>query len=221
MLEYQLRDYDGARAMFQAAIGTGHPESGPEAMFLLGHLLQRTGDDDGAKAAYQHLAGSGPSGSRSRALCQLANLLQLHGDDGGAKADVEQVLATDPAGCDDTEEALAGLLNQLGSEGRHRPESSSPGRDGGRYSVGTDAFVVIGRVLKDRGDSDGWRDAWQQAIDAGDEDADDLLEELSPPAEDDEDDEPADVPPGFSTHRTWPAPASPSWRTGCRHYPSR
>jgi hypothetical protein len=65
MLEYQLRDYDGARAMFQAAISTGHPESGPEAMFLLGHLLQRTGDDDEAKAAYQYLADSGPPGSRA------------------------------------------------------------------------------------------------------------------------------------------------------------
>jgi hypothetical protein len=57
------------------------------------------------------------------------------------------------------------------------------------------ALVVIGRVLKDRGDLDGWRDAWRQAIDAGYEDADDLLEELSPPAEDEEGDEPADLPP--------------------------
>ena len=56
---------------------------------------------------------------------------------------------------------------------------------------------MIGRVLKDRGDPDGWRDAWQQAIDAGYEDAEDLLEELSPPAEDKEDGEPAGVPPGF------------------------
>jgi hypothetical protein len=56
---------------------------------------------------------------------------------------------------------------------------------------------VIGRVLKDRGDPGGWRDAWQQAIDAGYQDAEDLLEELSPPADDEEDGEPADVPPGF------------------------
>jgi TolA-binding protein len=127
MLEYQLRDYDGARAMFQAAISTGHPQAGPEAMFLLGHLLQRTGDDDGAKAAYQHLADSGPPGSRSRALCQLANLLQLRGDSGGAKAAWQRVLDTEPAG-DQAEEALSGLLNQLGSDGdldglraAHRP----------------------------------------------------------------------------------------------------
>jgi TolA-binding protein len=196
MLEYQLRDYDGARAMFQAAIGTGHPESGPEAMFMLGHLLQRTGDDDGAKAAYRHLADSAAPGSRGRALCQLANLLQLRGDSGRAKATWQQVLDTEPAS-DWAEQALSSLLNQLGSEGD---------LDGLRAAQQTGmatsnpwapyALVVIGRVLKDRGDPDGWRDAWQQAIDAGYEDADDLLEELSPPA-DDEDDEPADVPSGF------------------------
>src|ERR1039457_4782964 len=102
--------------MFQAAIGTGHPEFGPEAMFMLGHLLQRTGDDDGAKAAYQHLADSAPPGSRGRALCQLANLLQLRGDSGGAKAAWQQVLDTEPAS-DWAEQALSSLLNQLGSEG--------------------------------------------------------------------------------------------------------
>ncbi|HCU97210.1 MAG TPA: hypothetical protein DHU96_32665 [Actinobacteria bacterium] len=197
MLEYQLRDYDGARAMFGAAIGTGHPESGPEAMFLLARLLERTGDDEGAKAAYQHLAESAPPGSRGRALCQLARLLQRRGDSGGAKAAWRQVLDTEPAS-DDAQEALAGLLNQLGSDGdldrlraAHRAGTAA-GNPWAPY-----ALVVIGRMLKDRGDLDGWRDAWQQAIDAGYEDADDLLEELSPPAEDDEDDEPADVPPEF------------------------
>jgi tetratricopeptide (TPR) repeat protein len=197
MLEYQLRDYDGARAMFQAAIGTGHPESGPQAMFLLGHLLQRTGDDDGAKTAYQHLADSGPPGSRSRALCQLANLLQLRGDDGGAKAAWQQVLDTEPAG-DQAEQALSSLLNQLGSEGDLdglRAAHQAGMTAGNRWAPY--ALVVIGRVLKDRGDPDGWRDAWQQAIDAGYQDAEDLLEELSPPADDEEDDEPADVPPEF------------------------
>jgi tetratricopeptide (TPR) repeat protein len=197
MLEYQLRDYDGARAMLQAAISTGHPESGPEAMFLLGHLMQRTGDDDGAKAAYQHLADSAPPGSRGRALCQLANLLQRRGDSGEAKAAWQQVLDTEPAS-DQAEEALSGLLNQLGSEG-----DLGGLRAAHQAGMATSnpwapyALVVIGRVLQDRGDPDGWRDAWQQAIDAGYEDADDLLEELSPPAEDEEGDEPADVPPEF------------------------
>jgi hypothetical protein len=56
---------------------------------------------------------------------------------------------------------------------------------------------VTGRVLKDRGDLDGWRAAWQQAIDEGYQDAEWLLDEMLPPAEDVQDDEPADVPAGF------------------------
>lgn len=202
MLEYQLRDYDGARAMFQAAIVTGHPESGLEATFMLGHLLQRTGDDDGAQAIYQHLADSESAGCRGRALCQLASLLQRRGDNGEAKAAWQQVLDTEPAG-DYAQEALSGLLNQLGSEGdldglrAAHQAGMAAGNPWAPY-----ALVVIGHVLKDRGDLDGWRDDWQQAIDAGYEHAGDLLEELSPPAEDEEDGEPAGVPPEFDPRNT-------------------
>ena len=56
------------------------------------------------------------------------------------------------------------------------------------------ALVVIGRVLRDRGDLDGWREAWRHAIDAGFEGTDDLRDKLSPPAEDQDGDEPAGVP---------------------------
>jgi len=197
MLEYQLHDYDGARAMFQAAIGTGHPECGPEAMFLLAHLLHRTGDDDGAQAAYQHLAQFAPAGHRGLALNQLARLAQSRGQSGEAKAAWQQVLDAEPAS-DGAQEALAGLLNQLGSEGDldGLRAAHQAGITAGNLRAPY-ALVVIGRVLKDRGDLDGWRDAWQQAIDAGYEDADDLLGELSPAAEDEEDDEPVDVPPEF------------------------
>jgi len=197
MLVHQLGDYDGARAMFQAAIATGHPQSGPEAMFQLAHLLQRTGDDDGAKAIYLQLAESGPAGSRARALNQLARLLQRRGDNGGAKDAWRQVLDTEPAS-DQAQESLAGLLNQLGSEGdlealrAAHQAGMTAGNPWAPY-----ALVVIGRLFKDRGDLDGWRSAWQQAIDAGYEDADDLLEELSPPADDEQDGEPAHVPAEF------------------------
>jgi tetratricopeptide (TPR) repeat protein len=197
MLEYQLGDYDAARAMFQAAIATGHPQSGPKAMFQLAHLLQRTGDDDGAQATYQQLAESGPAGSRARALNQLANLLQLRGDNGGAKDAWRQVLDTEPAS-DQAQESLAGLLNQLGSEGdleglrAAHQAGMTAGNPWAPY-----ALVLIGRLLKDRGDLGGWRDAWQQAIDTGYEDADDLLEELSPPADGEQDGEPTDVPAEF------------------------
>jgi TolA-binding protein len=196
MLQYQLRDNDGAKAMYQAAIGTGHPKFGPEAMFSLARLLHRTGDDDGAKAAYQHLAESAPPGRRSRALNELASL-QLRRDSDGAKAAWQQVLDTDPAS-DWAQEALAGLLNQLGREGdldalrAAHQAGTAAGNPWAPY-----ALVMIGRVLKDAGDLNGWRKAWQQAIDTGYQHADDLREELSPPAQDDDASETADVPPEF------------------------
>jgi len=61
------------------------------------------------------------------------------------------------------------------------------------------AFVVVGEMLEDRGDADGARAAYQQAIDADWEFADDLRDKLSPPAADDSEDEapPADLPPRF------------------------
>jgi len=54
-------------------------------------------------------------------------------------------------------------------------------------------------MLEDRGDADGARAAYQQAIDADWEFADDLRDKLSPPAADDSEDEapPADLPPRF------------------------
>lgn len=197
MVERQLSDDDGARLMFQATFDTGHPEHAPRAMLRLGLLLERTGDDDGARAAYQQAADAAPPGSRGNALCQLANLLKKRGDIAAAKDVWQQVIDTETD--EGTPEmALLNLANQLGEEGdldglrAACDAATASGVPRAQY-----ALVLTGNVLRDRGDLDGWRDAWLQAINAGYEDADDLLEELSPPAEDEEDDEPADVPPEF------------------------
>src|SRR5260370_1195237 len=134
---------------------------------------------------------------RPAAPRQRADLLERRGDAAGAKVEWQQVIDTEPTS-DWAEQALSGLLNQLGSDGdldglraAHQAGMAN-GIPGAQY-----AQVVMGNVLRERGDLHGWRDAWQQAIDDGFEFADDLLEELSPPAEDDEDHEPADVPPGL------------------------
>lgn len=197
MLQRKLGDRDGARAMFQAAFDTGHPEYAPRAMLLLGLLLERSGDDDGALTAYQRAADAAPPGRRANALYQLADLLKKRGDTTRAKAVWRQVIDTET---DDGEReaALLSLVNQLGHEGDLDGLRAAchagivSGVPGAPY-----ALVVIGNVLKDHGDLDGWRDAWQQAIDAGYEHAKDLLEELSPPAQDEDDDEPAGVPAEF------------------------
>lgn len=63
------------------------------------------------------------------------------------------------------------------------------------------ALDVLGQVLNGHGDTEGAHAAWQQAIDAGYEFADDLRERISPcpEPEDEPDDEAglADVPPEF------------------------
>lgn len=188
-------DRDGALEMFQAALDTGHLEVAPRAMLWKGFLLERAGDDDGAEAAYQRSADAAPPGRQGNALCQLADVLKRRGDVDRAKRIWREVIDNQ------TDEgtpamALNHLINQLWEDGD---------LDGLRaaYQAGVAkdlpdapyALDRIGRILRERGDLDGWRDAWQQAIDAGYEQAEDLLYELSPPAE--EDDESADVPAEF------------------------
>jgi TolA-binding protein len=42
----------GAKAAYQRAIGSGHPDQAPKAAFNLGALLEDRGDTAGAKATY-------------------------------------------------------------------------------------------------------------------------------------------------------------------------
>jgi tetratricopeptide (TPR) repeat protein len=194
MLESKLGDRDGAVAMFRAAFDSGHPEVAPEAMFWIGLLLERTGDDDGARAAYQRAADAAPAGRRGTALWHLADLLHKRGDTAAAKAVWQQIIDTETDE-GSPEMALSSLARQLGSEGDldGLRAAYQAGMTSGNPSA-PDALVEIGNVLRDRGDLDGWREAWQQAIDAGYRFGDNLLEELSPLAEDDES---ADVPAEF------------------------
>ena len=189
---------DGALRMFRAAFETGHPEVAPRAMLWTGILLERAGDDDGAAAAYQAAAGAAPPGRRGNALCQLADVLRRRGDVARAKGIWREVIdsQTDEA---TPELALNHLINEVWQEGdldglraAYRAGAAKE-LEGAPY-----ALERIGRILRERGDLAGWRDAWQQAIDAGYEQADDLLYELSPPTE--EDDEPGDVPAQFDPH---------------------
>ncbi|MHB1431711.1 MAG: tetratricopeptide repeat protein [Streptosporangiaceae bacterium] len=197
LLIYQIGDRDAARDMLNAAVGTGHPVHARAALSGLGHLLHQAGDDQGAIAAYRRLADMAPPGSRGDGLCDLADLLEETGDADGARAAWQQVIDTEP-GSDAAERALIGLLNLLG---RQRD------LDGLRAALDTGtaacipgaayAHVVIGNVLRERGDADGWRRAWQRAIDAGYDDDGSLQDELAPPPEEDPGGEPSAMPPGF------------------------
>lgn len=188
-------DTDGAIEMFQAAFDSGHPQVAPPAMLWIGILLERAGDDDGAETAYQRASDAAPPGRKGTALCRLAEVLQRRGDVARAKGIWREVIdhQTDEG---TPEMALNHLINQLWEEG-DLDGLRAAYQAGVAQDLPDAAYALdrIGRILKERGDLDGWREAWQQAIDAGYEQADDLLYELSPPVE--ENDEPAEVPAEF------------------------
>ena len=50
---------EGARAAYQRAIDSGHPDAAPKAMVNLGVLLAEQGDVEGARAAYQRAIDTG------------------------------------------------------------------------------------------------------------------------------------------------------------------
>jgi Flp pilus assembly protein TadD len=64
----------GARAAYQRAIDSGHPDVAPRAARNLGLLLQAQGDVQGAREAYQRAIDSGHADEAPRAARSLRTL---------------------------------------------------------------------------------------------------------------------------------------------------
>jgi tetratricopeptide (TPR) repeat protein len=194
------RELPAAQTTYHQAISTRHPHWAPQAMIGLGTMLHREGDDNAAQDLYRQAIDAGDTHTRAQALLGLASLLKRHGDIPGAKAAWRQVIGSREAPW--AEIAFSHLLNQLSDE-----DDLDGARDMHRLGVETanpdtpHALVTIGNLLKERGDTEGWRAAYQQAIDSGYDAAGDLREILSPSADDQdepaEDPYPADLPPQF------------------------
>jgi tetratricopeptide (TPR) repeat protein len=60
-----------ARAAYEQAMGSGHPEWAPAAAFHLGNLLRQDGDTAGARAAYEQAIESGDV-ARARSMFEFA-----------------------------------------------------------------------------------------------------------------------------------------------------
>jgi tetratricopeptide (TPR) repeat protein len=60
-------DVDGARAAFERAIDSAHPEVAPKAAAWLGNLLATQGDFDGMRAALERAVGAGHAEACDRA----------------------------------------------------------------------------------------------------------------------------------------------------------
>lgn len=67
-------DVRGARAAYQSAIDSGHPDEAPAAAVNLGVLLKEQGDVQGARAAWQLAIDSGHEQAATRAQTYLAEL---------------------------------------------------------------------------------------------------------------------------------------------------
>ena len=68
------RDPHGARAAYQQAIDSGHPDQAPAAAFNLGNMLEQREDFAGARAAYQQAIDSGHTDGAARARAALDQL---------------------------------------------------------------------------------------------------------------------------------------------------
>jgi tetratricopeptide (TPR) repeat protein len=193
------RDDAGARAWYERAISTGQPRWAAEATLSQAMLMLRHGDLDQAEALYRQATASPDLGERFwQAWYGLGEVRHRKGDAPGAKAAWRRVIDSGSAqwaGAAVTE--LAQLLEQEQDVGGLRAlyeQAAARGIPDAPY-----ALVTLGQTFDARGDTQSAQAAWQQAIDAGYEYADELREQMSPPQEPDgerdADDGPADLPP--------------------------
>jgi len=193
------RDAAGARALFQQVIDARHPKWSAAATLGLAGLLERLDDREAAEALYRQAIQAGNPDWSGQVSFALGELLKRKGDAAGAKAAWQPVIdSADPEWAGPAFTHLVNLLRDNHdidglraaypvAAARHNPDAL--------YALG-----VLGQELDDLGDTDGAHAAWQQAIDAGYEFAEDLRDRISPPEPEDEPDDdavPDDLPPQF------------------------
>ena len=197
-------DLAGARAAFQAAIDTGHPEWAPDAMVWLGACLGHHGDHDGAKAAWQRAIAAGHRGHAAAARCRLGDLLLEEGDPAGAQAAWRSVIdAGDPEWAHVAYTDLVNVLRDIGDIDGIRDAYQLAVQSG--IPDAPYGLMIIGNVLDQQGDTQGAHAAWRQAIDVGLDEffAEWVRERLSPPAQASDEPDPAELaalPPQFHPH---------------------
>jgi hypothetical protein len=187
-------DPAAARAMFEQVIGTGHPVWAAAAMVGLAAVLKRRGDPGGAEALYREAIEAGDADWSAHASCLLGDLLEGKGDVAGAQAAWQRVI--DSRSPEWASPAFTSLVNLLarqedadGLRAAYR-DGAALGNPDALY-----ALLQLGQLLEDQGDTSGAHAAWQQAIDAGCEDADYWRERMSPAPE--REPEAGTYPPGL------------------------
>jgi tetratricopeptide (TPR) repeat protein len=149
-------DTDGARAAFTRAARSGDPDIAPKAAADLGLVLRHMGDIEGARIAYQEAAATGHPEASPIAASALGILLAENGDLDGARDAYQRAVSF----------TTVGDINAAAHPTEApNPDASleSPERD----KAITRAALELGILLAHKGDLDGARDAYHQAVDFG------------------------------------------------------
>src|ERR1022692_341087 len=167
-------------------------------------MLQRLKDPGAAQVLYRQAIEAGNADWSGHASFALGQLLKSQGDVADAKTAWQRVI--DSGNATWAGPAFTNLVNLLREhhdfDGLRTwyQKAAELGNPDALY-----ALDVLGQELDRHGDTEGAHAAWQQAIDAGYDDADDLRERISPPPE--PEDEPADdaaltdLPPQFDPRK--------------------
>jgi tetratricopeptide (TPR) repeat protein len=192
------RDAAAAGAMFERVIGTRHPLWAAAAMVGLAGVLTRGDDPEGAEALYREAIEAGDAGWAAEASYLLGDVLESKGDIAGARAVWQRVIdSRSPEWAGPAFLSLANLLEQQQDADGLRAaylNGAALGNPDAPY-----ALDRLGALLETQGDVPGAHEAWQQAIDAGCRDADDLRERMSP------------APPREPATRVYPAGLPPEF----------
>jgi Tfp pilus assembly protein PilF len=159
-------DVEGARAAFQQAIASGHPDEAPRAARNLGLLLAEQGDVEGARAAFQQAIASGHPDEAPRAARNLGLLLAEQGDAEGARAALQQAIAS---GHQDHAPMAARSLGDLllrHGDVQGACAALQQAIASGHPNQAPRAAVNLGIALAKQRDVEGARSAFRQAIDS-------------------------------------------------------
>jgi hypothetical protein len=180
----RLQDGDPAamEALYRRAVAAGSDDWSGRATIALAGLLKRRGDMAGATAALRPLIATGNTAWASHAALDLGELLEGTGDAAGARAAWQPLI--DAANPEWAGAAFLRLVNLL------RGEEDAAGLRAAYHAAvalgnpeALYALDQIGQLLHDQGDVEGAHGVWQEAIDAGYENAEDLRDQMMPEPE--------------------------------------
>jgi hypothetical protein len=176
-----LQDGDPAamEALYRRAIAAGSDDWSGHAAVALAGLLKRRGDMTGAAAALRQLIATGSTAWASHAALDLGELLEGTGDAAGASAAWQQLI--DAANPEWAGAAFLRLVNLLrGEEDAARLRAPYQAAVALGNPEALYALDQLGQLLHDQGDVEGAHAVWQEAIDAGYENAEDLRDQMMP-----------------------------------------